>query len=453
MIRRLWPLILLCAACGADPDDTSEDPPARPCGEGSVQTGHALVALRPRAVMPALPGALVATAPLPHAVLLGGVPVRLLRPLFDAGDGSSVLLLQTPATTQAETLDSVRRIAADPRVLYAEPDLVLSAMGLPNDPLLSYQWGMRQVGMAAAWDLPPGPEAVRVAVLDSGVLPHPDLRPALLGGHDFISAPEVALDGDGRDGDPTDMGTAPHGTHVAGVIAATADNGHGVAGVAGRHPGVHVLPVRVLTQTDGRVRGALSDVVDGIRWAAGLGVPGLERIDAPAQIINLSLGGEGRSRTLAQAIDQVIAAGVLVVAAAGNAGVDAACFSPAGLPQVITVGASTAQGARAGYSNHGPLVDLLAPGGDGTLGMDGEVIAAPDTPGVLSTYHSRERMAFTYSPQVGTSQAAPHVAGALALLRSLGPLTQRDAEALLVRTARQGGGERLLDVGALLRER
>src|SRR5439155_471819 len=220
-----------------------------------------------------------------------------------------------------------------------------------------------------------------VAVIDTGVLPnHEDVVGSrnYVGGFDVVTDRARANDGDGRDGDPTDPGDGVaagecfpgspalpaswHGTHVAGTVGiGGTNNAVGVAGVNWR---VKVQAVRVL----GKCGGTIADINDGIRWAAGLPVPGAPNNPHPAKVINMSLGGRGRctlSPSTQAAIDDAVNAGAAVVVAAGNEAADASGFFPASCEHVITVAASDYRGHLVTrYSNFGQDVDLLAPGGD-----------------------------------------------------------------------------------------
>ena len=189
---------------------------------------------------------------------------------------------------EAEAL--ARRLAEDPRVLRAEPDRILRPARLPDDPFWPDQWYLHgtdtapaAIGLPVAWERTVGDAAVTVAVVDTGVLPHAQLAPRLLPGYDFVSDPAMARDGDGRDGDASDpgddcgAGSSWHGTFVAGQIGAVSDDGEGIAGVDWA---ARLLPVRVL----GACGGYSSDIADGIRWAAGLPVPGVPDNPHPAQL-------------------------------------------------------------------------------------------------------------------------------------------------------------------------
>jgi len=176
-------------------------------------------------------------------------------------------------------------------VEWVEPLVEVRTLAVPNDPYYAYQWHLSTLGMAAAWDISDGSDAV-VAVVDTGVSEGNDGFASLLSGYDFVA----------DDADPADMNG--HGTHVAGTVAQDSDNGVGVAGMA---PGASILPVRVL-DADGS--GSSADVADGIIWA----------VDNGAHIINLSLGCSSPMTLVEQAITYATSADVLVVAAAGNDG-------------------------------------------------------------------------------------------------------------------------------------
>lgn len=324
----------------------------------------------------------------------------------------------------------------------------------PNDPLFGLQWHFRDNGAAAGqsaggagftsfWtranDV--GSRDVVVAVVDTGIqMNHPDIKnsPNLAPGFDMVSDPIMGNDGDGRDTDPNDPGDrcdpndpatsdSFHGTHVAGTIGVAATNN--AAGVAGGAWNVTIVPVRAL----GRCGGKLSDINDAIRWAAGT-VPA--RLSAtqeiwnskPADIINLSIGLFGPCPASMQAaINDAVAAGAIVVSAAGNARVDTQYFSPGGCQNVISVAAGDARGMLTPYSNFGANVAIMAPGGD--MSRDDDRDGRPD--GVLSTKYMKNCTdpanpgatvaQCYYAYENGTSMAAPHVSAALALLKTKYP--------------------------------
>jgi len=333
------------------------------------------------------------------------------------------------------------RLAADPAVAYAIPDRVVKPAFVPNDPRYARQWSLFEdtggIRMPAAWDQERGDPAVVIAELDTGLLAHVDIDSArTVPGYDFISDADMANDGDGRDPDPADPGdwvtagecasgepaeaSSWHGSQVAGVIAAASDNGVGITGV---NHGSRRLMARVL----GKCGGFTSDIVDAMRWAAGLRVPGVPDNANPARVINLSLGGDGPCSRLEQdAVDELNARGVTVVVAAGNGRGDVANQNPANCRGVITVAATTRGGALAEYSNTGEEVTLSAPGGDaadGLLVLSNTGLAGPVTD--------------DYQTEAGTSFATAAVSGIAGLLLSInGDLNPQQLRDVLVRSAR-----------------
>lgn len=351
------------------------------------------------------------------------------------------------ADGKQRTLDLLDSLQADPGVVWAQLNYRVYPIGTaltlrdvtPNDPRYTDQWHYFNNGdgsgespgginLPLAWETSKGSSSVVVAVLDTGILPdHPNVLDSdnLLSGFDMVSDPLSGGDGNGRDPDPTDPGDGAgagecgggqppvdlpsswHGTHVAGTIGVGGtNNGMGVAGV---NWNVGVQAVRVL----GRCGGRTDDINDGIRWAAGLSVPGVPDNPTPAKVINMSLGASGvscaNSPSTQEAIDEAIAQGVTVVVSAGNDATDASNSMPASCKGVVTVAASDARGYLARYSNYGDLVDIMAPGGD--IQRDDNNDGKPD--GVLSMVHPSVSGGYAYYN--GTSMAAPHVAGVVAL--------------------------------------
>ena len=314
----------------------------------------------------------------------------------------------------------MEKVASDPDVASVEPDYINHPAYLQdvtftyNDPQYSKQWnltnpttGVQNTGNAR---LRRG-AYVKVAVLDTGYVPHPDLVTGMANGYDFISDPLSARDGDGRDPNPRDEGDyAPynlckdqanahtstwHGTSVAGIIGARGGNGMGIVGTADL---ARVQPVRVL----GRCGGRTSDIADAIIWAAGGHVDGVPDNTYPAKIINMSLGTVSRCPAAYQrAIDIARSKGAIVVAAAGNGNTEASKYAPANCRGVITVGATTKAGTRASFSNYGTRVNISAPGED-ILTLSMNSLNRPDY------------TKFSYDYESGTSMAAPHVSALLA---------------------------------------
>ena len=394
---------------------------------------------------------------------------------------TGVTISERAQVVTAQGIDAAtlaRRLAADPEVLHAVVDQRRRALQVPTDPLYARgpvsgrgpevgQWYLRapagdlrsSVNAEAAWSRITGSANVVVAVLDTGVLAdHLDLSGQVLPGHDMVSDLVTANDGDGRDADASDPGdwvtsaennaggsalrncgvanSSWHGTKIAGLIGAAADNGQGMAGTAF---GVKILPVRVL----GKCGGFDSDIQAGMRWAAGLVVPGLPINPNPARIVNLSLGGRGNC-TAASGYPAVIAelraAGTLVVAAAGNSAGQAVEL-PANCPGVMAVAGLRHAGSKVGFSDLGAAIAISAPAGNCiNLGAN-----QPCLYPILSSSNSGTQRpnaggstwtdSFDYS--VGTSFAAPIVAGVAALMLSQRPqLEPQEVLALMQASAR-----------------
>lgn len=341
---------------------------------------------------------------------------------------------------------------------------------LPNDtyftatPGRSGQWYLQSIEAASlhaidAWDETQGSNSIVVAVLDSGVrFDHPDLRRVaeggkLLDGYDFVSCDQVncdastatfvaANDGNAWDADPSDPGdwvdstdtqnpifaeceirnSSWHGTRVAGLIGAATNNGLGIAGAGWN---TRVLPVRTI----GKCGGYDSDILSAIRWAAGLPVTGAPSNPTPARVINLSLGAPGECTAAYQdAIDEVRALGVIVVASAGNE--SARTDSPANCAGVIGVAGLRHQGDKVGYSNLGPEIAIAAPAGNCVnvfsnepclYSIDTTFNTGTTTPGTNGYTHQ-------YAPNynTGTSFSAPLVSGVAALMLAVNPYLQPD---------------------------
>lgn len=351
------------------------------------------------------------------------------------------------AMTIVEAAVVAAQLSQQAEVAYAEADAWMYPAAVPNDASYSSQWHYMDpdtsgyagaANLPEAWDTTTGSAGIVVAVVDTGVLNHSDLQANLVSGsaaasgYDMISDSSAAdsgeafsNDGDARDADPTDPGSwvaasdpvcgtgsiqpsSWHGTHVAGTIGAVGNNGVGVAGV---NWASKLLTVRVL----GSCGGYLSDIVDGIAWAAGETVSGVPANANPAKVINLSLGGSGTCGTTNQtAIDAAVAGGATVVVAAGNSNDDVANYQPANCNNVITVAAVGPTGGRAYYSNYDTAADnlmaLAAPGGDQSFGLAYGVYSTAD--GGTTTASNDN----AYEYKQGTSMAAPHVSGIVALM-------------------------------------
>jgi len=404
-----------------------------------------------------------------RAAVLSSARVRALRETagvalthFRAMSGDGHVFKLPRRLTLSEAAAVARKLNADPSVEYAEPDQRMFPMLVPNDPLYANQWHYKSpnapdnvpggANLPGAWDITTGSGNIVVAVIDTGIRPdHADFAGRTVPGYDFISLdywnggyhPYTANDGDGRDNDPSDPGdwitsaenagtdstggffagcgqsnSSWHGTHVAGTIGAATNNNTGVAGINWVSK---ILPVRVL----GKCGGYSSDVIDGIRWAAGLPVPSVPANANPARILNLSLGGTCSNppcpcpSTYQNAINDITAANAIVVAAAGNNDESAANFIPASCNGVISVAAVNRAGGRPYYSNYGTIIKIAAPGGEQSY--------TNDPNGVLSTLNAGTTSPIaspagdTYRYYQGTSMATPHVSGIISLMLSANP--------------------------------
>lgn len=323
----------------------------------------------------------------------------------------------TIATVSEERMPEVlAALEADPRVETVDPNYLfqLTQMPLqsgdefPNDPRFDEQWHMKKINVEQAWPVSVGRDVV-TAVIDTGVAYQnfqdfhqvEDLdQTAFVTGYDFVNKRVEALD------------DQCHGTHVAGTIAQSTNNGKGVAGVAF---GTTIMPVKVLSRTGS---GTLADVADGIRFSA----------DNGATVINMSLGGPFPSASLADAVAYAHKKGTIVVCAAGNSATERKEY-PAGFDEAVSVSSINKEDGIAFYSNRGESISFAAPGGDTRAnGPSGGVLQNTIHPG-----NYKESNYFFFQ---GTSMAAPHAAGAAALVASTG-VTQPDTiEWVLQKTAR-----------------
>jgi serine protease len=386
---------------------------------------------------------------LQRAAASAGVAFTSLRP---QGRAAHVLEFgRSLAPAEAEAI--VARLRASPDVAWAEPndrEVALQSTA-PNDPYFAGaagQWWLHPAGgsdanaidsrlrgvpgLQRAWTWRSGSVAP-VAVLDTGITAHPELQGASLPGIDMVSEPSAANDGSGRDTDPSDPGdwisaselaqdefstcavhdSSWHGTIVSGILAARTDNNLGVAAVGWD---ARIVPVRVA----GKCGAEVADIIDGMRWAAGLWVRDghlgwLPLNPNPVRLINLSFGGNKPcSAAYQSAIDELRALGVLVVAAAGNG--QGVVMRPGNCRGVVTVAALNRDGFKARYSNFGPEVTLATVGGDnaGPLLSDG---------GLLGLYNAGITAPGEgiYARSFGTSFATPVVAGTAALMLSVNP--------------------------------
>ncbi|WP_251145144.1 S8 family serine peptidase [Streptomyces sp. McG3] len=358
---------------------------------------------------------------------------------------------------KAEVAKILAEFRSDPSVAFVEPEIIMTSLAAaadPNDTEYRKQWDLFEtaggMNVPGAWQKSTG-KGVNVAVIDSGYVKHGDLGANVKGGYDFITSDTTARDGDGRDADPADEGTwgaaadcgteknvdsSWHGTHVAGSIAALTGNGKGIAGVAGN---AEITPVRALGKCGS---GSSFDIAIAMLWSAGIDIDGVPANPNPAEVVNLSLGGESNGCPVyyQRTIDRMVARGTTVVVAAGNSNVDVANATPANCNNVITVASNNREGGRAFYSNFGSKIDISAPGGETRRGTDAPGSITTPANGVLSTVNAGKTTptgAETYAPMMGTSMAAPHIAGLAALLKSAKPgLTPAQIEETIKKNAR-----------------
>lgn len=382
----------------------------------------------------------------------------------------------------------LKRLSQDAEVEWVAVDQRRKHYAAPNDPLfetvpagnggpVSGQWYLKapdatagpareggniasSINAVGAWDRTTGSTSIVVAVLDSGVrYDHPDLVGKLLPGYDMIEQVLVSNDGNGRDDDANDPGdwltsaekgtdfykdcevenSSWHGTQVAGLIGASTNNNVGMAGVSW---GSKILPVRVL----GKCGGYDSDIVAGMKWAAGVVVPGsgLPVNPNPARVLNMSLGGVGTCQGAGtpelyrEAMTAITAKGAVVVVAAGNS-TGHAINLPANCPGVVGVVALRHIGTKVGFSDIGPEVTIAAPGGNCVNIGPGDPCMYP----MLSTYNAgttapdASNYTDSFRAAYGTSFSAPLVSGTIALMLSQKPsLAPAEVISLLKSTAR-----------------
>ena len=340
-----------------------------------------------------------------------------------AGQGNTLSVLGVQRINQAsnakaqlklDTIEVVKALRKRPDIVSARLNYIRQAFRVPNDEYYNYQWHYPQINLPQAWDITTGNSDVVVAVIDTGVLlDHPDLQGQLVPGYDFISDPGNAADGDGIDNNPNDDGDDPngnssfHGTHVSGTIAAASNTNVGVSGVAW---GAKVMPLRAL----GRLGGTDYDIEQAVRFAAQLPNDSGTVPNQKADVINLSLGGPTNSTIAPEAYRLAREAGVVIVAASGNEASSGINY-PASLDGVVSVSATNINNTLAPYSNFGSTIDIAAPGGDFS-DVNGDGFAD----GILSTAASDANgmLQFGYAFFQGTSMAAPHIAGIVALMKS-----------------------------------
>ena len=412
-------------------------PPAAEAAEGRL-----LVRFRVSAANPA-------TLAKPSADRVTGLSSRAkigLRSMRDIGAGLQLVEVQD----KEQSLEAIAtQLRADDEVEFVSLDRRRFAHAVPNDSLYAGQWYLQAAQTAAiradsAWDVTKGSNGIVIAVLDTGVrFEHPDLGRAaqsgkLLPGYDFISSEGnggflVANDGNGWDADPSDPGdwitaadaakaqfkgctvadSSWHGTRTSGIIGALSNNGVGITGI---NWNAWLLPVRVL----GKCGGFDSDIIAGMRWAAGLHVSGVPDNPYPAKILNMSLGNRDTThcQTYQPVVDELRSHGVLIVVSAGNEGgpVD----EPADCNGVLGVAGLRHVGTKVGYSNLGPQIGISAPAGNCGTSNGGPCLFSLDTTtdkGLTAATGSTYTNQTNYN--LGTSFSAPIASGVAGLMLAI----------------------------------
>ncbi|MEL6470710.1 MAG: S8 family serine peptidase [Cyanobacteria bacterium J06623_4] len=300
---------------------------------------------------------------------------------------------------------------------YIEPNYIYTQAGAAvNDPDYDKQWNFNQIDVEGAWRKGINGKGATVAVIDTGISQGADLQQTkLVAGYDFVNDREAAIDDNG------------HGTHVAGTIAQSTNNNYGVAGIA---YGAKLMPLKVLSRIGA---GTTSDIAEAIRFAA----------DNGADVVNMSLGGGGESQLMREAIDYAYGKGVVVVAAAGNSGMESASY-PALYEHAIGVSAVGPDQQKTSYSNYGTGVNIAAPGG---------TTRSQEADGILQeTINPRTPGEFQFKHFQGTSMAAPHVAGVAALIKSQGRNVSPDRVLEILQSSAQavkGDGQNYYGAGLL----
>ena len=329
----------------------------------------------------------------PKVTAHGGQVIKTIESL-------NAFVIKVPVHAEEKFISSISK---NPNIKYAERDVVVNALYTPNDQYFNIQWGMQRIGMESVWDVNRNLGAgIIVAVIDTGIYDnHPDFA-----GTTILTDIDYDFVDDDTDTRPTAICLIPgvgkfaesHSTFVSGIIAATKDNSKGVSGLAP----VDILPIRVLGTCGS---GYTSDVAAGIRYAA----------DNGADVINLSLGSSVATQVELDAVNYAHAAGVVLVAAAGNDGDgDNLPSYPASYANVISVSAVANDNSFAPYSQHVSSNELAAPGGTtGSCSTSGTTYIV--STGVVTQGNS---VKFTYTCGTGTSFAAPHVSGVAALIKA-----------------------------------
>ncbi|MCB9494230.1 MAG: S8 family serine peptidase [Desulfobacteraceae bacterium] len=302
-----------------------------------------------------------------------------------------LLSLGSEPELKNETINKINELNLNPDVEYAEPNFIRRPNYIPND-YYNNLWNLELINNYGAFDISRGDSTI-TAVLDTGIVPHEELPLSrIVQGYDFID----------DDSDPEDPGISLggyeyHGTHVAGIIGAEMDNFTGISGVS---PNALIMPVRIVKTTV-----TSQNIADGIRYCVKLSNSSKTIPEKKADVINMSFGGTGYSRTEEDAVNDAVEEGAVLVSSAGNEGRNIKYY-PAGYDNVISVGAVDKNKEAAAYSNYGNFMTLTAPGGEGDLPKDS----------ILSLCGPDEN---DYMYMAGTSMSAAHVSGVIALMKSI----------------------------------
>ncbi len=345
-------------------------------------------------------------------------------------------LLQADVDDEAKTLALVERAKTAKHVKGSAAEHVMRPFATPGDPLFQFMWHLDEIGAQSAWNITQGSSSNRVGIVDTGTaFSHEDLQGKRGAEFDFISDDFQSADGNGRDGDASDPGdeadcngdgqfdglSSFHGTHVAGTILAGGDNGIGVTGL---NWNAKVVTGRAL----GRCGGTTVDIDEAVAWMAGFQIDGVPNIPASerVRVVNLSLGSGGPCDEFTDSVwNAVDEQGVVIVVAAGNDGNNVPVGSPANCSASLAVAAYGPSSGHplASYSNFGPEIDIVAPGGDQARSgvFEDGVLSSIDVS--VSPFQDRE----PYTFYEGTSMATPHVAGVVSLMLDANPaLTVQD---------------------------